>query len=373
MNVSNTIPLILVAAKNALYSTPPGGVQICTRELVASLTDAGFKLTIIEYDTDRRPLIRLRRRFWAHPYAHRVPPTIVSDIIRAHENTRSSIVILSGVELAEVAKKIRSRLRDSEVKLVLFSYGLKSVDYVHNIRVTGDLNSTRAAFTLGRLLTAETKQRRYLDHVLCLAPFEVTIENWLGAKKVDWIPRTVPVEPALDWRPTGDRVGCVCTLHHGPNVEGLLLFLGEFERIAPPNVRFRLVGHPALEGRSIAERFPFVDYLGHLDDTSLREEAASWNCFVHPLFCYAAGASTKLQTAMAWQIPIVTTTLGRRGYSWSKGDVPTAEEPAALATLTLRMLEFEHASATREQIRDAAASSPTLQEVGASLRRILLS
>ncbi|HXY02254.1 MAG TPA: hypothetical protein VEI49_01700, partial [Terriglobales bacterium] len=116
-----------------------------------------------------------------------------------------------------------------------------------------------------------------------------------------------------------------------------------------------------------------VDYLGHLDDAALREEAASWNCFVHPLFCHAAGASTKLATALSWQIPIATTTVGRRGYVWGKGEIPTAEEPESLAALTARMLDLESASAAREQIKEVAASCPTLQDVGVSLRRMLLS
>jgi len=374
MDSSNAIPAILVTSGGSLHSTPPGGVQICTREFIASLNSAGFKLTILEWDTDRRPMTRLRRKLRAHPYADRVPPRVIADVIRAQQSTGARIILLSGVELAEIAKEIRDGLKSPDAKLVLFSYGLKSVDYLHNARVAGNLDSTQTAFALGQLLIAEANQRRYLDHVLCLAPFEVTFEEWLGAKKVDWIPRTVSsLEPPLVWRPTGDRIGCVCTLHHGPNAEGLLQFLMEFDRLAPRNVRFRLVGQPAEEGRQIAQQFRFVDYLGHLDDAALREEAVSWNCFVHPLFCHAAGASTKLATALAWQIPIVTTTVGRRGYVWRKGEIPTAEEPESLAGLTVRMLDLESASATREQIKEVAASCPTLQDVGVSLRRMLLS
>lgn len=372
MGAAGIIPAILVFSRNSLYATPPGGVQICTREFIDTLSKAGLTLTLVEYDTDQRAINRLRRRLWSHPYADRVPPTVVPDIVRAQETTRGGIVFLCGVELAEIAERLRSRLKSPDVRLVLFSYGLKSVDFLHNIRINGDLNSRRSALTLGRLLLAETKQRRHLDQVLCLSPFEVTIENWLGAKKVDWIPRTIPSQDPLDWKPEGDRVGCVCTLHHGPNVEGLLLFLKEFRDLAPPNVRFRLVGQPAVEGEQIAKKFQNVDYLGHLDDKALRQEASSWNCLVHPLFCYAAGASMKLTTALAWQIPIVTTTLGRRGYVWKSGEIPMADDPTALANLTLLMLDSTYATTSRDRILEVVATSPTLEDVAVLLKQTVL-
>jgi hypothetical protein len=77
--------------------------------------------------------------------------------------------------------------------------------------------------------------------------------------------------------------------------------------------------------------------------------------------------------ALAWQIPIVATTIGRRGYVWTDGEIPTADEPNSLATLALQMLEFENASATRNQVKKVAASSPTLQDVAISLRKTVLS
>ena len=254
---------------------------------------------------------------------------------------------------------------------MLLSVGLDSVDYLHTVRARGTV-STAGALTLGRQLFAEAEQRQAIDQVLCLAPFEVEIERWLGARRVHWLPRTIPDRP-LDWRPDPSRMGCVSTVNHPPNVEGLTLFLREFERLAPTTVRFRLVGGPAVEGKALAARFPHVDYLGPLDDEALAAEAGTWSCFVHPLFCYACGCSTKLAVALGWGLPIVTTPAGMRGYTWREGTVPLAEEPRELAALALRNLEPDAARRVREQVHLAAGSAPTLPEVAARLREILSS
>jgi len=43
------------------------------------------------------------------------------------------------------------------------------------------------------------------------------------------------------------------------------------------------------------------------------------------------GFSTKLTIALGWQILIVTTTMGTRGYVWKEGNMPIADKPELLA------------------------------------------
>ena len=137
-------------------------------------------------------------------------------------------------------------------------------------------------------------------------------------------------------------------------------------------MRFRLVGGPAAHGHALAARFAQVDYLGPLDEAALMAEAATWSCFVHPLFCYARGCSTKLAVALGWRLPVATTPAGMRGYEWREGNVPCAENPHELAVLALEMLVPAKARAVRAQICLAADSAPTLPEVAARLRAMLL-
>jgi hypothetical protein len=92
---------------------------------------------------------------------------------------------------------------------------------------------------------------------------------------------------------------------------------------------------------------------------------------VHPLFFYACGSSTKLAVALGWQIPVVTTSAGRRGYVWTDGSIPSAESPADLAKLALKQLEPEAARTAREQVRDVVRSSPSPADVAAKVRRAL--
>ena len=363
------IPALFVSARNAL-SPASGGVQICTREYMEVIRGVGFELTVIPYDTDRRLFARLRRRLRPRPYSDLLPIGLASTVADTRRNTTSRFVFLNLVSLAPLALPLRKQIGRDEAQIVLLSHGLESVDYLHEIRAPQTAAAANA-LKLGRQLFAEAAQRRAIDHVICLAPFEVEIERWLGARRVDWLPRIVPAQP-LDWQPDPSRLGCVSTVNHAPNVEGLTLFLQEFERLAPAGVRFRLVGGPAREGCALAARFPHVDYLGPLDETALTVEAATWSCFVHPLFCYARGCSTKLAAALGWHLPVVTTPAGMRGYTWREGIVPSAEDPRGLAELALRTLEPAAARAAREQSCLAARSAPTLPEVTARLREILL-
>jgi hypothetical protein len=44
---------------------------------------------------------------------------------------------------------------------------------------------------LGEHLLKQAEQRRWIDAVLTLSPFEVEVEKWLGSPRVLWVPRTI--------------------------------------------------------------------------------------------------------------------------------------------------------------------------------------
>ena len=136
-------------------------------------------------------------------------------------------------------------------------------------------------------------------------------------------------------------------------------------------LRVRLVGGPPAMGRWIADKYPAVDYLGPLGDRELGTEAATWNAFIHPLFCQARGCSTKLAIAIGWQIPIVTTTVGHRGYAWREGHFAIADAPSSFVDECLRLLSRDVADAARRRVVDVAKSSPTVPDVALKLRSLL--
>ncbi|MFL5240824.1 MAG: glycosyltransferase [Gemmataceae bacterium] len=372
---NTAIPAVVVSASAYLDTQRvPGGVQICTQEYLATLRAAGFAVTTLDYEPDRRLRARLRRVLQPRPYANRLPPDLEDRIVNA-VNEKTAYVFLNQVDLAPLAENLKKRL-GGRAKLVLLSHGLESVDHLHFLRargLAGPFQKARPAdlMNLARRLVAECNHRLHLDHVLCLSSFEAEIERWLGARQVQWLPRTISGTP-LDWRPKGTFIGYVGTLDHAPNTEGLVLFLRALEGVRPPCLRVRVIGSPRKAAEQIANRYPFVDYLGPLTDSELREEAAGWNGFVHPLFCYARGCSTKLAVALGWQIPVLTTSPGCRGYIWQEGRLALGETPEELAALAVRMLDDETAQKAFHDVQRVVQTSPTLDEVAARVRNALL-
>ncbi|HVN31936.1 MAG TPA: glycosyltransferase [Thermoanaerobaculaceae bacterium] len=350
-----------------------GGVQACTREYFESIVAAGVELATMEVPTDRRPLVRLLRRVRPDPYRHLIDVEAALKTVSGRLSDGIGFVFLNQRSLAVLAPGIRPLLAAGG-RIVLLSHGLESVDYYHSIRTRRQLGSIVArssmSGSLGALLAEEGRQNKYLDHVCCPSDFEAGVERWLGAPAVTVVPRTIKAR-SLDWEPQPGRFGFVGTLSHPPNAEGLLLLLEALSAVAPPKVQLVVVGGPEECGREFARRFPLVRYLGPLDDSELEVEARTWNCFVHPLFCFARGVSTKLATAIGWGIPIATTPAGCRGYVWRSGRIPQAADPPSLARVALAMMKPDVAHQARRDVVAVAASSPTTADVANIFRSIL--
>src|SRR5207248_2611035 len=107
---------------------------------------------------------------------------------------------------------------------------------------------------------------------------------------------------------------------------------------------------------------------GPLSDHDLEREAATWSAFVHPLFCWARGCSTKLALALAWQLPIATTRAGARGYTWRDGTLPMADAPEAFARLASELVNPAAASRARQHVAAIARSSPHADAARGSAR-----
>jgi hypothetical protein len=142
-------------------------------------------------------------------------------------------------------------------------------------------------------------------------------------------------------------------------------------RIAPERLEVRLVGGPEPTGRALERRFPLVRYVGRLDDDRLRDEASRWSAFLHPMFCWARGCSTKLAVALAWGLPIATTPAGVRGYTWERGVLRTAETPEALAEVACGLTDPAAAARARSDAQLVARSLPTVADVAALLKDAL--
>jgi glycosyltransferase involved in cell wall biosynthesis len=350
-------------------SDASGGLQICTHEYVRTLRAAGIDLTFSTIAHDRRMATRIRRRLAPAPYPSQWRSSAVSDIVSSARRVDARLVLLNLVNLAPLARALKPRL-PAHTRIVLLSHGLESVDFLHTIPF--DSHSRRQQSELGKRLLAERRHRLTIDHVFTLTSWEAEIERWLGARNVTALPRTVTKRAPLEWRPDASRLGFVGTLDHVPNRDGLEQFLTALEQFAPARLHVRLVGGPEASGRSLAGRFRSVRYLGPLDDRALESEASTWSAFVHPLFCFARGCSTKLAIALAWRIPVVTTRAGARGYTWREGALPMADSPESLARLACDMTDRSVATRARDEIAAIARSCPTTEEVGRMIEHALL-
>jgi hypothetical protein len=373
-DATDAVPPALFVAHAQSLSSAPGGLQLCTREYLLTLRTAGFALTTVAVEHDQRLLPRLGRRLWPRPYPPEWRPGLLEEVVARAREIRARFIFLNLVNLAPFAALLRPRV-GAGCKIVLLSHGLESVDSLHAIRAhvgTGKgAGSIRMERMLGRQLVEESVQRRYIDHVICLNPFEAEIERWLGTRSVSWLPRTIPDRVPLNWSPVLGRLGFVGTLDHPPNRDGLIQFLEALETLAPPGIDVRVVGGPPAAGAGLARRFRLVRYLGALSDEELDKEASTWTCLVHPLFCYARGCSTKLAVALSWQIPVLTTPQGCRGYTWREGSLPSADTPEAFARLALRLAEPELAA--QKEVAAIVRSAPTVNHVAALVRAALLS
>jgi hypothetical protein len=345
-----------------------GGLQLCTDEYARTLRAAGVDLTVTPIEHDRRTLTRLVRRVSSRPYPSQWRSAAVEEIVASVSACRARFLFLNLVNLAPLAAALKPRL-PPDTEIVLLSHGLESVDFLHTIPI--DSRSPRVEAALGRRLLDERRHRASIDRVFCLSDWEADIERWLGARRVTAVPRTLPERLPLAWTPDRSRLGFVGTLDHPPTADGLQQFLQAFESISPAEGRLRVVGGPTSAGRALAARFRAVEYLGPLSDSDLEREASTWSAFVHPMFCFARGCSTKLAVALAWRIPIATTPAGARGYVWREGTLPMAESPEALARLAYQLTDRAEALRAREEVEAIARSMPTGDEVGQIMRQAL--
>jgi glycosyltransferase involved in cell wall biosynthesis len=345
---------------------PRGGVQLCTQEYIEIIKAAGVDLRFCPFEGDRRLSTRILRRFVSSRYFRPAESAVLDTVAQLVAESRPEFVFLNQVALAPLAREIRQRV-PSACKIVVLSHGLESTDLLHLIRLrrrfrlSGRVRPS-AAMAVGQAILCENTSRVHVDLVFTLSSFDAHLEQWVGAACVGWLPRIVEPAP-LDWRPVGTRLGFVGALDHAPNLEGLVEVL---ERLSLRNdtggLHIRVIGGPTATGRWLMQKYPLVDYLGPLDDSELRDEARTWNGFLHPIFCHPRGCSTKLATAIAWEIPIVTTPPGHRGYTWKTGSLLLAETPDDFASICVDLLDRKKAEEARQEVAKLAASSPLVED-----------
>ena len=317
---------VFVSHRNSVHGGA-GGQQVCTHEYRETLRLAGFELHDVLWEHERTLARRVANRLRPSPYNRPWSPDLARRVVDETAKRKADIVFLNVIDLLPLATDLK-KLGGKDCKIVMLSHGLASVDEVHTQRILREypfLPLNPSPLRPGDLLQQEAEFLPACDHVVSLAPFEVEICRWLGAKSNSWVPRAISHDP-LDRKPLPGRVGAVGTLDHPPTMEAMWLVLEAMRRRGPGTSCVRLVSGSRRQAEFFAREFPFVDDLGRLDDAALRQEASTWSAFLHPLFCFARGASTKLATGLSWGLPCITTESGVRGYDLPEGAAIVADK-----------------------------------------------
>lgn len=360
-----------------LDASVSGGVQLCSREYLAVLRAAAPVVEPFPVARDLRPLSRLRRRLGLGSYLSYAPDLDAERLSRALALSAITHVFINRAELLRYAALVR-RLAPA-ARVVLMSHGNQSGDDLYEIAGPGGRrNSGRAArlasARLARDLVVESRFRHGpLDAVVAMSEEEAVLERWLGARRVVVLPRLLAPDP-LPWRPVAGRMGYVGTLDHTPNRVAVTEICTELARLRPPaGMELRLAGSPAAVGEHLARAYPFVKYLGRINDDALRAEAATWSLFLNPVLWLSRGASMKLGSALRWGLPVLSTRSGARGYEPGGAPVPLCQDNAAdFATRALRLLAAPgELDAARAASVAACASAPDLAALAARLRSAL--
>jgi hypothetical protein len=348
---------------NKIYFDPnlrEGGVKLCTQDYLRLIQEL-YDVHVFQVAYHISFLYRLRVKLGLNIYSDYQTSKYINELRIVIEKYRIKIVFLNLSNTAPFASLVKS-LFGNRVKVILCSHGNESGDFLHEVtrfkKRIPFYRSIFSSFVLGRLLKKEAAFRhKNLDAVLTVSPVEESIEKWLGAKHVFIVPRTV-YAVFIERNPVVGRVGFIGDLSHWPNFFGIDEICKALASASSFNqVQLRLVGTPEEVGRKLAERYSFVSYLGYMNEESLLKEAASWSFFLNPVFYYSRGVSTKLTKAFGWGIPVITTSIGCRGYVWKEEQPVYAETPAEMANA----------------IQFCSTDSEKFPEVEFKLRKLVLS
>jgi len=198
----------------------------------------------------------------------------------------------------------------------------------------------------------EPRVARRFDRVICLTEQDrMLLERLTKGKNVEYVPLAfdTPGEVPLFGTREPQSLVFVGSYSHRPNVDAALWLMSE---IYPallrkfPLSKLLVIGpHPPGEFRAFPGRFPGISILGFVDDVNLY--LGKCGVFVAPLR-FGGGVKTKILSAMAQGIPVVTTKVGIEGID---GILP---DTALVGESTERLVEhigylFEH-PATAERM-----------------------
>ncbi|MDQ7947320.1 MAG: glycosyltransferase [Pedobacter sp.] len=361
-----------------LYAKIPGGVQICSQQFLDIVSCLTNEVHLFEVAHSRAFTFRLLHRLNLDAYQSYQPENYRSDLLDFIREKEITHVFINKSELLKFSKLIKMSGLSAVPKVIIMSHGNESGDLL------GDLTGKIQKFSpfkkmlgilrLGMAMYLESWYRkRYVDLVCSMSDEESALEKWLGINYPFFIPRLIDHGSSAERLAMPNIYGYVGTLNHMPNLAALYQLC---DKLADNEVKIQLnvVGGPAPIGKELAAKYSFINYLGALTDEQLSAEVKRWSYFINPIFNYSRGASMKLGKAIEWEIPVITTKAGRRGYSFNEGSlIETEDNAVAMAEQINRLREILPADYEKLQlaIKKVKQSSPTAAAIAGLLQQRL--
>lgn len=352
-----------------------GGVQICTQQYLEIIKQAANEVHFFEVGFSRSLVFRVLHKLNLDAYLSYKTNTYKNRLLALIAEKQITHVFINKAELIKFSETIKSASQQIVPKIIIMSHGNESGDFLGDLagkkaRFNG-LSKYFGIFKLGLSVYLESWYReRYVDLVCTMSEEEMAIEKWLGINNPIFIPRLIDRNLHVERSPLQNVFGWVGTLNHSPNINALYDLS---EKISNANIQpeIRIVGAPKAIGEQLASKYTFIKYLGPLTEDQLLRETQEWSFFLNPIFKYSRGASMKLGKAIEWEIPIITTIAGKRGYFFGKEQLITCDNTPVSMTKTITEQLDISTSEYQEHIvniRKIKQSSPTAQEIGTQLR-----
>lgn len=353
-----------------------GGVQLCSQEFIEIIRCAGFDLSFFYVNISKHLSDRLLRKLKVDTYRLYRVNHFVNDLLKIISANKIKYVFLNKAELIRFAEPIK-RAFGNNIKIIVLSHGNETGDFLHELTVNysqkNNLSFMLKKIRLGLNLYTESYFRHhFIDNVITLSEEEKNVEKWLGCNRVYFLPRLVK-EDILKWEPQVGLVGFVGTLDHTPNRLALLKIC-EIIKSSSKEIKLNIVGGPEEIGNEFSNTFDFANYLGRLDELSLKEEVSRWSFFINPIFWYSRGASMKLAKAISWGLPIITTEAGARGYKWTDGNLLiTKNDPVEFVKhLISNSLNIDNIYHYKAQTEKVLRNSPDIKSLANQLYEFIL-
>lgn len=342
-------------------------MRVCTLEYIELLKQQ-YEVILFPVKINLSLFFRIKNKLGMGSYDAYKPDEYRTRLQECIEENNIKLVFLNLSNLIRFSAIIKEA-SSACVKVILCSHGNESGDFLHEaVRFPKQISWYKrilSSWSLGAMLKTEAYYRlHYIDMVLTVSEVEREIENWLGAKNVFMVPRTIHPN-FLDLTPVKNRVGFLGDLSHFPNKSGIVLFCDALKKLSH-TTNVRIVGGPSHIGEALQNQYPFITYLGYLDNATLKKECVSWSLFLNLVFYYSRGVSTKLAKPLEWGLPVISTTAGTRGYTWKKGKMLIAETADDMAFAVVNTVDNE--ADLIQAAKEIALSMPTLTDIMDELR-----